>query len=685
MKKIALINITPNCIEPMLNTVKKFEDIKPIQYMDSTILDEIRSEGHITDRCMGRMLSMIADACQDGAEGIVLTCTMFSKYVDTFRKLFSVPIIGADVAMMGQAGKVGGRYALLCTFRGTKEPSEKLLKKYCEMSEKEFYIDTYVLEDAYSEAQTGNFKKHNEIIKNKIEEFDKKYDNIVLAQMSMADAAELANVTNAKVYTSPQSALETIRNIIEQHVSEMSSKMSLEITSESALKMTQGTTKQLASKSLRDITSKSILGCIADDFTGASDAASFLAQQGVKTVLYNGIPEKDSEKTSKRISEKFAEKKEELADAQAIVIALKTRTMETKKAVAQSLEAVEWLKEHGAGQIYVKYCSTFDSTKEGNIGPIMDALLEKYQIPYSILCPALPVNGRIVENGKLYVNGVPLDESPMKNHPLTPMWDSEIKNLMEAQSKYTCLNVYGIGENDQNKVQGWSQKEKHFYVIPDYKKTEDAKKIVEVFGDLPILSGGSGLLEELAYKYVHKAASETNTQKTKGKALLLAGSCSVATRGQIAYMKEKGIPMKKMNPLKLLDGTQTEEELWNFIESNDSEVLIYSSDDPENVKEVQKSGKEEAAKILEKTTANLAKRAVENGITRIIVAGGETSGAVTKALGYYSYRIGESVAPGVPIMIPKENENIRLVLKSGNFGNEDFMEKALEMTGEYQK
>lgn len=633
MKRIALINITPNCIEPMLNTVKKFEDIKPIQYMDSTILDEIRREGRITDRCMGRMLSMIADACQDGAEGIVLTCTMFSKYVETFRKLFSVPIIGADVAMMEQAGKAGGKYALLCTFQGTKEPSEKLLRKYCEISEKKFSIDTYVLEDAYNKAQTGNLKKHNEIIKNKIEELDKKYDNIVLAQMSMADAADLANVTNDKVYTSPQSALETIQ----------------------------------------DRTSPFILGCIADDFTGASDAASFLAKQGVKTVLYNGVPEKCSEK------------KEELADVQAIVIALKTRTMETKKAVAQSLEAVEWLKENGAGQIYVKYCSTFDSTKEGNIGPIMDALLEKYQVSYSILCPALPVNGRTVEGGKLYVNGVPLDESPMKNHPLTPMWDSEIKNLMEAQSKYSCLNIYDIGEKEQNKVQEYSKKENHFYVIPDYKETEDAKKIVEVFGGLPILSGGSGLLEELAYKYISTSASETNPQKTRGKALLLAGSCSVATRGQIAYMKEKGIPMKKMDPLKLLDGTQTEEELWNFVASNDSEVLIYSSDNPENVKEVQKAGKEEAAQILERTTANLAKRAVENGITRIIVAGGETSGAVTKALGYHSYGIGESVAAGVPIMIPKENENIRLVLKSGNFGNEDFMEKALKMTGEYQK
>ena len=373
--------------------------------------------------------------------------------------------------------------------------------------------------------------------------------------------------------------------------------------------------------------------------------------------------------------------REKFEDAQAIVIALKTRTMETSKAVAESLEAAEWLKAHNAGQIYVKYCSTFDSTKEGNIGPIMDALLEKYEVTYSVLCPSLPVNGRTVKNGNLYVNGVPLDESPMKNHPLTPMWDSSIKNLMEAQSEYSCINVYDMDEKEIGKIKEQEKTGKHFYVIPDYKETEDAKKIVEKFGNLPILSGGSGLLEELAHKYSNKTAEKMKAEKTEGKALLLAGSCSVATRGQIEYMRKKGIPMIKMDPLKLLDGTQTEEDLWKFIKENDSEVLIYSSDNPENVKEVQKAGREKAAEILERITANLAKRAVEDGITRIIVAGGETSGAVTKALGYQSYEIGESVAPGVPVMIPNEKKEVRLVLKSGNFGKEDFMEKAIEMTG----
>ena len=626
MKKIAFVNITPNCIGPMINALKKFGMIKPSQYMDSTIQDEIARDGYITDRCMGKMLTMISNACKDQVDGIVVTCTMFSKYVKIFNELFSIPIIAADVAMMEKASKKGGKYALLCTFHGTKEASTTHLKKYCEMSGKEYFIDTYVLEDAYEQAQKGNLKKHNEIIKNKIELIDKEYDNIVLAQMSMADAADLAKISHAQIYTSPESALETIQ----------------------------------------ELTGKKILGCIADDFTGASDAASFLAKKGVKTILYNGIPKEDVQ----------------IEDVQAIVIALKTRTKEKNKAVKESLDAAKWLIDHGARQLYVKYCSTFDSTKEGNIGPIMDALLEEYKESYSILCPSLPINGRTVEQGRLYVNGTPLDESSMKDHPLTPMRDCKIKNLMEAQSKYLCLNLYDIIPKEKEKIEQWKQKEEHFYVIPDYKDAKDAKKIVEMFGELPILSGGSGLLEYLANKYDQQSNDkEQGNEKASGRALLLAGSCSMATRKQIEYMRRKQLLMMKVDPLKLLSGKQNVNELWKFIENTSQNVLIYSSDTPENVKQAQTIGKEKAAEILETTMAELAKRAIKNGITRIVIAGGETSGAVTKALEYDSYRIGKSVEPGVPIMIPEKNTNLRLILKSGNFGKEDFMEKAIEMTG----
>lgn len=413
------------------------------------------------------------------------------------------------------------------------------------------------------------------------------------------------------------------------------------------------------------------LGCIADDFTGASDAASFLAKAGVRTILYNGIPKEEGG----------------VGEAQAIVIALKTRTQETKSAVRDTVCAASWLKKQGAGQLYIKYCSTFDSTPKGNIGPIMDRLLEEYQVPCSVLCPALPVNGRTVRDGKLYVHGVPLHESSMKNHPLTPMWDCEIKNLMEAQSRYFCMNIGRISSGRQEavrkKIREFQRGKELFYVIPDDMEACDARMIVEMFGDLPILSGGSGLLEELAKTY-HRGEEIADTvhSHTKGMGLLLAGSCSEATRKQIAYMQKKGIPSKKIEPFQLLNGSQTQEELWSFIEEHRGEVLIYSSDTPEIVRKVQEEGKERIAALLEETIAALAKKAVEKGYTRIITAGGETSGAVTKALGFDSYQIGESVAPGVPVMIPRNRPDIRLVLKSGNFGQEDFFERALCMTEE---
>ena len=413
------------------------------------------------------------------------------------------------------------------------------------------------------------------------------------------------------------------------------------------------------------------LGVIADDFTGASDAASFIVKGGLRTVLLNGTPGERAE----------------VPDGEAYVIALKSRTQKTEEAVRDTLEAAAWLKAKGVKQLYIKYCSTFDSTPEGNIGPVMDRLLETYDVPCSILCPSLPVNGRTVSGGRLYVNGVPLDESPMRHHPLTPMWDSDVAVLMEAQSRYKCLKTNRLASEDPDalarEVEAFREGKEHFYVIPDYETQADAADIVKAFGKLPILSGGSGLLTDLARQYAGDRNEENaEDPHTEGAGLLLAGSCSVATRAQIRYMQEKGIPSLRMEPLKLLEGTQTEEELWQFIRENDREVLIYSSDTPEAVREAQEAGQEKIAALLERTTAHLARTAVENGYTRIIVAGGETSGAVTKALGFNSYIISQSVAPGVPVMIPGTEPELRLVLKSGNFGQEDFFERALRMTGE---
>lgn len=428
---------------------------------------------------------------------------------------------------------------------------------------------------------------------------------------------------------------------------------------------------------------KLVWGCIADDFTGASDAASFFVKGGMQTILYSGIPkENDCGK-----------------DCQAIVIALKTRTQETSAAVMETLQAARWLQQHGATRLFIKYCSTFDSTPQGNIGPIMDALLEEYQLPYTILCPALPVNGRVVTHGCLYVNGVPLHESPMKDHPLTPMWDSDIARLMEPQSRYSCMNItadqYSLPkEQILAFIQAYGETHSHFYVIPDYEREEDAGVIADLFAGLPVLSGGSGILAELASRCcmqdVEKTADLKPSESIPGatqesgdrSGFILAGSCSEMTRRQIACAREHGIAAMQIRPLELLEDKLTLDRLWEFVEQQKGEaVLLYSSDSPKQVQEIQEVGKDRVAELLEGTMAELARRAVDNGYRRIIVAGGETSGAVTRALGFDSYMIEESVAPGVPVMVPRNRRDIRLVLKSGNFGQEDFFLRALEITG----
>lgn len=420
--------------------------------------------------------------------------------------------------------------------------------------------------------------------------------------------------------------------------------------------------------------SKIIVGIVADDFSGGSDAASFFVKEGIKTFLFNGIP-----------SENVLEADDENV---AVVVALKTRTEETSKAVAESLQAFEWLKQNGAEQLFVKYCSTFDSTPKGNIGPIIDSVLEKYNIKYTILAPALPVNGRVVKDGNLIVNGVPLHQTHMKDHPLTPMWDSDIAKLMEPQGKYPSLKInYELLERSQEEIAKviteFGQDKEHFYVIPDYVEDWHATKIVEIFGELSLLTGGSGLMTDLGRKYNKEmdATAEIVADGTTGKAIILAGSCSAATLQQIEEFKAVSSNYFRIEPLKLLDGSQTKEEIWNQIASTNADaVLVYSSDKPEGIKEAQKLGADLVSGHLEQTTAYLAKKAVENGYNRIIVAGGETSGAVTQILGYDAYLVGNSIAPGVPIMVPVENKSLRLVLKSGNFGQPDFFTKAVEMT-----
>lgn len=424
-----------------------------------------------------------------------------------------------------------------------------------------------------------------------------------------------------------------------------------------------------------------LFGCVADDFTGASDVASFLADAGLKTVLVNGIPSEDWN----------AEE-----GIQAIVIALKTRTMPVKEATDISLKAFLWLKHAGARKLYFKYCSTFDSTREGNIGPVIDAVFERFSLPYTVLCPSLLVNGRTVKGGSLFVYGVPLHESHMKDHPLTPMWDSRIQELMKAQGKFPCImaaedTLTDVAECARLKEQldGITKKGEHVYLVPDYYEEEHGEIIAETFRDLDFFTGGSGLAGAIG-KLLAAGLNENQNgnledhpvaaEQTEQKAILLAGSCSAITLKQIKTYQKAGHPSYRIRPLALVTGEGDEEEIWQWAKAQKGVPLLYSSAPSQEILDNQKAGKEMVSSRLEQTMAHIAVRAAEEGYTSIIVAGGETSGAVTQALGCKSYYIGKSVAPGVPVMVPLERPELRLVLKSGNFGQEDFFEKAIELT-----
>ena len=409
---------------------------------------------------------------------------------------------------------------------------------------------------------------------------------------------------------------------------------------------------------MAESTQRLTIGCIADDFTGAGDAASFLTAGGLNTLLLIW-PCQDA----------FIP-----ANCQAVVVALKSRSEPATDAVAESLEAVRWLKAHGAERLYFKYCSTFDSTPQGNIGPVADALLEGLNLPYTLLCPSLLSNGRSVRDGILTVNGVPLAESHMSRHPLNPMWASSIPVLMEPQSRYPCFVLSAKEATDeaalQAKLHRLQAAHSHFYLVPDYFTPEQGRWIARFFSALPFLTGGSELLEHLARQLNDAVPSSPppapQPAGTCGR-VMLAGSCSDISRTQIDRWCTSGGRSAAIEPEMLFEqAPQAIAQLADqYRQHPEQDILFYSSP--------RRADRPGQARAIEEFIALLAKLILEScPVDRLIVAGGETSGAVIRALGFNGFMIGPSIAPGVPILYPTGTSNLRIVLKSGNFGQSDF-------------
>jgi uncharacterized protein YgbK (DUF1537 family) len=414
------------------------------------------------------------------------------------------------------------------------------------------------------------------------------------------------------------------------------------------------------------------LGCIADDFTGATDLANMLVRGGMRTVQSIGIPSAES----------LAE-----LDADAIVIALKSRTTPAAEAVEESLAALQWLRDRGCEQIFFKYCSTFDSTAKGNIGQVSEALLKALNSDFTLACPAFPENGRTIFRGHLFVQDQLLNECGMQNHPLTPMTDANLVRVLQSQTgkkvgllRYDSVakGVEGVRERiAELRADGVTM------AIADALSDADLYTLGEACADLPLLTGGSGLALGLPGNF-RKAGKlrdvdAAQLEHVNGGEVVLAGSASVATNGQVAAWLEAGRPALRIDPLALADGKPVVEDALAFARDAGQTVLIYATSSPEEVKAVQqKLGVERAGAMVEDALGKIARGLLKAGVKRFVVAGGETSGAVVQALGVSLLKIGAQIDPGVPATISSGDQPLALALKSGNFGGRDFFDKALK-------
>ena len=418
-----------------------------------------------------------------------------------------------------------------------------------------------------------------------------------------------------------------------------------------------------------------LLGCIADDFTGATDLASMLVRGGMRTVQTIGVPRDDS----------FAD------GADAVVVALKSRTIPATEAVEQSAAALAWLRGVGARQIYFKYCSTFDSTEQGNIGPVADALMDALGADFSIACPAFPANGRTIYCGHLFVGRQLLSDSPMRHHPLTPMTDANLVRVLGRQTRRKVgLVPYSEVAAGPASIQSTFQRlrgEGVGYAVVDALRDEDLGAIGAACADLPLVTGASGVALGLPQNFVRQGVLAPDRDVARlpvagGKAAVIAGSCSEATRRQVAVMARRH-PAVAIDPLSSSDpaalARSAIERARSDIEGGRT-VLFYSSAAPDQVGKVQERlGTEPAAALVEDAFARIAAELATLGVRRLVVAGGETSGAVVKALGVEALAIGAQIDPGVPWTMSLGEPRIALALKSGNFGSDDFFEKALAM------
>ncbi|WP_405403118.1 3-oxo-tetronate kinase [Paracoccus sp. Ld10] len=411
------------------------------------------------------------------------------------------------------------------------------------------------------------------------------------------------------------------------------------------------------------------IGVIADDFTGATDIAGFLVAGGLTTTQMIGVPGADAQ-----------------VDADAVVISLKSRSNPASEAVADSLAALDWLRARGCAQVYQKYCSTFDSTADGNIGPVTDALMAAMGTDITVICPALPVNGRSVYLGHLFVGQDLLQDSGMRDHPITPMRDSSLIRLMEGQAQGRCGLVDAAtvdqGPRAVRARIAALRADGVRYVVLDAISDAHLATSGQAVADMALVTGGSGLGYGIARAVSGgaDALAQDAGAPLAGPAVVISGSCSVMTNRQVAAYRTLAPTLEVAVDRCLEDADAYGAELaeWVLSQPQDRAPMITATADPARLREIQAQHGATASDAVERTFAAAAERLAAGGITRFIVAGGETSGSVTQALQVTGFAIGPQIAPGVP-WVRAVDKPLSLALKSGNFGAETFFTDAQQV------
>ena len=419
-----------------------------------------------------------------------------------------------------------------------------------------------------------------------------------------------------------------------------------------------------------------LLGCIADDFTGATDLANNLVRSGLSAVQTIGVPAAGQ------------------VDADAIVVALKSRTVLADVAVAESLRALRWLQAQGVEQVYFKYCSTFDSTDRGNIGPVTDALLDALEPGggFTIACPAFPANQRTVFNGHLFVGELLLSESGMREHPLTPMTDANLVRVLQRQSRRTVglvpYGVVGRGADAIGERFAALRADGVGIAVVDAISDDDLMRLGKALAGMPLVTAGSGVAIGLAQNWPARTRGAGATPAdalpaAAGRRAIVSGSCSTATLAQIARFRSDGGASFAIYPLALAAGDDLVAAAlaWSDRHETSGPLLFFASADARAVREVQaRIGAAEAGALVEQALSAIAVGLVERGVRQLVVAGGETSGAVVQALGIERMTIGAQIDPGVPWTAAPSPVGggvvLHLALKSGNFGGADFFTRA---------